>query len=76
MTQEAGYMMCKENTRYELSLTPRQVYVVIPDPAEVNGMLRVIDDTGEDYLFEADLFEPVKHLNEFYLSKSTSSRAN
>lgn len=51
---EARAVRCKENTGYELSLTPRQVYVVIPDAAEVNGMLRVIDDTGEDYLFEAD----------------------
>ena len=61
---ETRYVMCKENTGYELSLTPRQVYVVLPDPAEVNGMLRVIDDSGEDYLFEADLFEPVKNLSE------------
>lgn len=45
---ETCYVRCKENTGYELSLTLRQVYVVIPNPVEINGMLRVIDDTGED----------------------------
>ena len=56
------YVICTENTGYEVSLTPRQVYEVIPDPAEVNGMIRVIDNSGEDYLFETDLFEPLDNL--------------
>jgi hypothetical protein len=58
------YVICKENHGYELSLSPRQIYEVLPDPAEVNGMIRVIDDSGEDYLFEADLFEPVQNLTD------------
>jgi hypothetical protein len=60
---DTPYVICKDNSGYELSLTPRQVYEVIPDPAEANGMIRVIDDTGEDYLFEADLFELVENLS-------------
>ena len=63
-TMETRYVMCKENSGYELSLTPRQIYEVLPDPAEINGMIRVIDDSGEDYLFEANLFEPVKNLTD------------
>lgn len=59
---ETRYVLCKENRGYELSLTPRQVYQVISDPAEANGMIRIIDDSGEDYLFEVDLFEPVENL--------------
>ncbi len=43
----------------DLSLTTGQYYQVLPDPAEEHGMLRVIDNTGEDYLFDGVLFEPV-----------------
>lgn len=63
-TIETRYAMCKENVGYESSLTPHQIYEVISDPAEVNGMIRVIDDSGEDYLFEVDLFEPVTNLTD------------
>lgn len=59
---KARYVICKDNSGYELSLTPRQVYEVIPDPAEANDMIRLVDDSGEDYLFETDLFEPVEDL--------------
>lgn len=59
------FAICVDNSGYELSLTPRQVYEVLADPAEKNGMLRVVDDTGEDYLFEADMFEPVNDLQKF-----------
>lgn len=61
---ETRYVIDTENQGHELSLTPRQVYEVLPDPAEVNGMIRIIDDWGEDYLFEAELFEPVQNLTE------------
>jgi len=58
------YVLCVDNTDYALSLTPRQVYEVIPDPAESHGMIRVIDNTGEDYLFEDYLFQPIENPNE------------
>lgn len=63
-TMKTRYVRCLDNTGYELSLTPQQVYEVIPDPAEADGMLRLVDDSGEDYLFEADLFEVVENLTE------------
>jgi hypothetical protein len=56
------YVFCENHAGYAASLTPQRVYEVIPDPAEANGMLRVIDDTGEDYLFEADLFREIDNL--------------
>ena len=56
------YVLCEDRTGYAASLTPQRVYEVIPDPAEANGMVRVIDDTGEDYLFEADLFRELDDL--------------
>jgi hypothetical protein len=38
-------------------LTPRMVYQVLPDEsAEKSGLIRAIDNEGEDYLYPADYF--------------------
>ena len=50
---------CLADGRDDLSLTIGQYYQVLPDPAEEHGLLRVIDNTGEDYLYEAGFFELV-----------------
>jgi hypothetical protein len=51
------YVLCISNAGYPVSLETRKIYEVIPDPeGERFGMLRVIDESGEDYLFEADRF--------------------
>jgi hypothetical protein len=45
------------NDGYEVSLERNKIYVVLPDKdAEKDGDLRVIDESGEDYLFAADRF--------------------
>jgi len=37
-----------------------KVYIVMPDPAaERDGFLRVVDDSGEDYLYPASYFMSV-----------------
>jgi hypothetical protein len=42
-------------------LEPRKVYQVLPDRAAVReGYVRVIDESGEDYLYPADYFAPVR----------------
>jgi hypothetical protein len=42
---------------YEVSLERNRIYTVLPDDrAEEDGDLRVIDESGEDYLFLADRF--------------------
>jgi hypothetical protein len=42
-------------------LEVRKVYEVLPDPkATKDGFLRIIDESGEDYLYPADRFAPVK----------------
>ncbi|MBX3000863.1 MAG: hypothetical protein KF893_20240 [Caldilineaceae bacterium] len=54
------YVLCISNTGYPVSLETRKIYEVIPDPdGERFGMLRIIDESGEDYLFEADRFVPI-----------------
>ena len=42
-------------------MEPRKVYQVIPDEAAAeDGLLRVVDESGEDYLYPRDLFVPVE----------------
>ncbi|MBI2332919.1 MAG: hypothetical protein HYU84_12305 [Chloroflexi bacterium] len=54
------FVVCIRNNDYEASLEPRKIYQVLPDKeAESHKMLRVIDESGEDYLFPADLFSPI-----------------
>ena len=45
------------NEGYEASLERNKIYAVLPDEkAERDGDVRVIDESGEDYLFSADRF--------------------
>ncbi len=49
--------ICINNTDYEMSLERRKVYPVLPDrDASQHNYIRVIDETGEDYLFPASRF--------------------
>lgn len=57
----AKYVVCVANEGNPVSLTLRRVYKVIPDEkAEKRKMIRLVDDTGEDYLFPASCFVPVQ----------------
>jgi hypothetical protein len=48
------------NEGYEVSLEPRKIYAALPDPAaEKQDQVRVIDESGEDYLFPASLFTSI-----------------
>ena len=54
------FAVCVDNGGYEASLERNKIYVVIPDEtAERDGDLRVVDESGEDYLFSADRFVAV-----------------
>jgi hypothetical protein len=53
-------VICVDNSGYEVSLERRKIYVSLPDPsAEKHGMVRVIDESGEDYLYSKDAFVSV-----------------
>jgi hypothetical protein len=57
MTAKHRFTICIDNTDYEASLITRKVYEVIPDPqAEKDDFIRVIDESGEDYLFHVSHF--------------------
>jgi len=54
------FVVCLKNTGYEASLEPRKIYITLPDlEAESHKMICVIDESGEDYLFPANLFSPI-----------------
>jgi len=54
------FVVCISNEGYQASLEPRKVYQVLSDQeAESHKMLRVIDESEEDYLFPASLFRPI-----------------
>ena len=53
-------VICVKNEDYPASLEKRKIYEAIPDPvAEKHGQVRVIDESGEDYLFPQEYFIPV-----------------
>ena len=54
-------MICVDNLGYEASLEIRKVYEVLPDrTAERHHQVRVIDESGEDYLYPEKYFAPVR----------------
>jgi hypothetical protein len=56
-----AFAVCVRNDGYEASLERHKVYVVRPDAGALrDGDLRVVDESGEDYLYPADWFVLVK----------------
>jgi hypothetical protein len=56
-----SYVLCIDNQGYPASLEPRKVYQVLKDTvAEGRGLIRVIDESGEDYLYPARYFVPIE----------------
>ena len=54
------FVLCVKNDKYPASLEVGKVYRVIPDVlAARHKMVRVVDESGEDYLYPADGFVPI-----------------
>jgi hypothetical protein len=54
------FLICVENKGYKASLEKRKVYVSIPDAEALkHGQVRVVDESGEDYLYPKSLFLPI-----------------
>lgn len=54
------FVVCISNEGYPASLEPRKIYLAIPDDsAEEVDMLKVVDESGEAYLFPASLFHEI-----------------
>jgi len=55
------FMLCVENQGYEASLEIRKIYEVLIDrEAEKHHQVRVVDESGEDYLFPERYFASVR----------------
>ncbi|MCE9523504.1 MAG: hypothetical protein K8S25_13860 [Alphaproteobacteria bacterium] len=54
-------LICIDNEGYEVSLERRKIYVALPDTtASKRGHVRVVDESGEDYLYPKTMFIPVE----------------
>jgi hypothetical protein len=54
------FVICTENTGYEASLELRKLYRVLPDSdGHTHGQIRVVDESGEDYLYPSSFFVPI-----------------
>jgi hypothetical protein len=55
------FAVCLNNTDYPASLELYKIYRVIPDEeAALDGDIRIIDESGEDYLYPADFFAEIE----------------
>jgi len=54
---ESEFVVCLKNEGYAASLELHKIYRVLPDPqADKDGDMRIIDESGEDYLYPRDWF--------------------
>lgn len=57
---ELHFVICIANTDYPAALEVRKIYQVLPDAdAAQHQYLRIIDESGEDYLYPAAYFVPI-----------------
>ena len=51
------FALCLDDAGYEVSLIPGKIYHLVPDGrAAPDDLIRIVDETGEDYLYHKDLF--------------------
>jgi len=61
MTTSRDFVVCVRNDDYQASLELRKIYRVLPDEkAKKKALLRVLDESGEDYLYPTDFFVPIE----------------
>jgi hypothetical protein len=55
--QTKPFALCIDNSEYQASLTPGKVYRILPDPrAARDELVRIVDESGEDYLYHKSFF--------------------
>jgi hypothetical protein len=59
-SQSKQLVVCVNNEGYSASLEKRKIYVTLRDPtAEKHGLFRIVDESGEDYLYPKAFFRPI-----------------
>jgi hypothetical protein len=57
---EIQFAICIKNDDYPASLEIRKLYRIVPDAqADKHQLIRIMDESGEDYLYSQDYFIPV-----------------
>jgi hypothetical protein len=69
----AGFVVCIDNTDYQASLERHKIYKVLKDEdAAEDGDLRIVDESGEDYLYSAARFVSIEVPSEVQKSLETA----
>ena len=68
-TSNTKFVVCLRNDDYPVSLERHKIYQVLPDEdAAQDGDLRIIDESGEDYLYPRTWFVPISLPDQVELS--------
>ena len=68
------FVVCINNSEYPASLELHKIYCVLPDEeAAQDGDVRIIDESGEDYLYPAEWFVLIDVPHEVEVSLLQSS---
>jgi hypothetical protein len=60
-TSAKHFVVCLRNKGYEVSLERRKIYQVLPDAeAAKHSLVRVVDESGEDYLYPKGFFAAIE----------------
>ena len=55
------FVICVDNQGYEVSLERWKVYrVMLDNKAEIHHQIRIVDESGEDYLYPEEYFAPIE----------------
>jgi hypothetical protein len=61
MSKTQRYVLCIENRGHAETLEARKIYRMIDDAdAETRGLVRVVDESGEDDLYPSTAFVPIE----------------
>ena len=59
--RDAQFAVCIDNEGYKASLELGKLYRMLPDKdAQAHGLVRIIDESGEDYAYSANRFHSMK----------------
>ena len=60
LSRKSQLLVCIKRDGYEASLELRKIYISIADKeAESSRMVRIVDESGDDYLFPEKFFLPI-----------------
>jgi hypothetical protein len=59
--KEKRFVVCVDNLDYPASLERYKIYQVVPDAeARADGEIRIVDESGEDYLYSKERFVSIR----------------